>query len=120
VILLVSVYIIANLSCIGYFLRTDARFNPISHLLIPLCGIAAFFPAWLTAVGWNPFGWSFIAPYPAPISYAVRGVVVWMIVAVVYLVVLYVVDARRVVEVARVHLDEEPAAVVPAAEGPVG
>lgn len=113
VIMLVSVYIIANASCIGYFARRGGGFNPITHLLIPLAGIAAFFPAWLTAVGWNPFSWSFIAPLTAPISYGVRGVVVWMIIAVGYLIGLYLVDSRRVLEVARVHLDEEPAAVTP-------
>jgi amino acid transporter len=109
VIMLVSVYMISNAACIGYFVRGGGGFNPVSHLLIPLAGIAAFFPAWLTAVGWNPFGWSFVAPLAAPISYAVRGVVVWMIIGVVCLVVLYVFAPRRVIEVARVHLDEEPA-----------
>lgn len=113
VILLVSVYIIANISCIGFFAR-GGGFNVFTHLLIPLAGVAAFFPAWLTAVGWNPFDWSFISSLTAPISYGVRGVVVWVIVGVVYLVVLYLVDSRRVDEVARVHLDEEPAAAVPA------
>jgi hypothetical protein len=65
-------------------------------------------------VGWNPFDWSFISSLTAPISYGVRGVVVWSILGVVYLVVLYLVDARRVDEVARVHLDEEPAAAASA------
>jgi amino acid transporter len=111
--MLVSVYIIANASCIGYFARRGEGMNPITHVLVPLAGIAAFFPAWLTAVGWNPFDWSFIAPLTAPISYGVRGVVVWMIIAVVYLVGLYLTDARRVAEVARVHLDEEPAVAPP-------
>jgi amino acid transporter len=107
VIMLVSVYIIANAACIGYFARRGG-FNLFSHLLVPLVGIAAFFPAWLTAVGWNPFDWSFISPLTAPISYGVRGVVVWMIVGAVYLIALYFIDAARVYEVARVHLDEEP------------
>ncbi|MBE7189425.1 APC family permease [Jatrophihabitans endophyticus] len=109
VIMLVSIYIVSNAACIGYFVRDrTAGFNPISHLLIPLLGIAAFFPAWLSAVGWNPFGWSFIGTLAAPLSYAVRGVVVWMIVGVVYLIYLYVTDRQRVADVARIHLDEEP------------
>jgi amino acid transporter len=109
VILLVSIYMPANVACIGYFLRRRRQdFNPISHLVIPLLGVAAFFPAWLFAVGWNPFGWSFIGPIPAPLSYAVRGVIIWMIIGVVYLVVLYVAKPTRVSEMARVHLDEEP------------
>jgi amino acid transporter len=109
VILLVSIYMTANVACIGYFLRRRRQdFNPISHLVIPLLGVAAFFPAWLFAVGWNPFGWSFIGPIPAPLSYAVRGVIVWMILGLIYLVALYLIRPARVGEMARVHLDEEP------------
>jgi amino acid transporter len=107
VILLVSIYMISNAACIGYFARRRVDgFNPVTHLLIPLAGIAVFFPAWLSAVGWNPFGWSFILSLSAPISYAVRGVIVWMVLGLVYLLVLYLREPRRVVEVARVHLDE--------------
>jgi amino acid transporter len=109
VIMLVSVYIMVDLACIGYFLRRRRHeFGPISHVLIPVLGIAAFVPGWLFAVGWNPFGWSFIAKLSYPASLAVRGVVIWMIVGVVYLIVLYVIKPARVVEMARVHLDEEP------------
>ncbi|WP_375490745.1 APC family permease [uncultured Jatrophihabitans sp.] len=109
VIMLVSIYIVCNAACIGYFLRNrSAGFNPFSHVLIPLLGIAAFVPAWLSAVGVNPFGWSFISPLAAPLSYAIRGVGVWMVLGVIYLVVLYVRAPRRVADVARIHLDEEP------------
>lgn len=109
VIMLVSVYIMVDLACIGYFVRRRRHeFGPISHVVIPVLGIAAFVPGWLFAVGWNPFGWSFIAKLAYPASLAVRGVVIWMIVGVVYLVVLYVIKPARVVELARVHLDEEP------------
>lgn len=112
VIMLVSIYIVVNAACIGYFLRRRRQdFNPIAHILVPLLGIAAFFPAWLFAVGWNPFGWSFVFALPAPLSYAVRGVGVWMIIGVAYLIVLYMIKPARVSEMARVHLDEEPVPV---------
>jgi amino acid transporter len=117
VILLVSVYIVTDLACIGYFVRRR-RVNPLMHVLLPLLGIAAFVPGWFFAVGWNPFGWSFVSKLTAPTSYAVRGIVAWILLGVVYLAVLYVVDRRRVTEVARIHIDEEPAevAAAPAAE----
>ena len=109
VIMLVSIYIIVDVACIAYFLRRRRHeFNPISHVLVPLLGIAAFVPGWLFAVGWNPFGWSFIASLAYPASLAVRGVVIWMILGVIYLAVLYAVKPARVSELARVHLDEEP------------
>jgi amino acid transporter len=115
VIMLVSIYIIVDAACIGYFVRRARHgFNPISHILIPVLGIATFVPGWLFAVGWNPFGWSFIASLTYPSSLAVRGVAVWMILGVIYLVVLYAVKPARVSEMARVHLDEEP---VPVAGG---
>jgi hypothetical protein len=112
VIMLVSIYIIVDAACIGYFVRRARHgFNPISHILIPVLGIATFVPGWLFAVGWNPFGWSFIASLTYPSSLAVRGVAVWMILGVIYLVVLYAVKPARVSEMARVHLDEEPVPV---------
>ncbi len=109
VIMLVSIYIIVDIACIGYFLRRRRHeFKLISHVLVPLLGIAAFVPGWLFAVGWNPFGWSFIASLAYPASLAVRGVAIWMILGVIYLAVLYAVKPARVSELARVHLDEEP------------
>lgn len=112
VIMLVSVYILTDLACIGFFLRRRrGEFGLIAHGLIPLLGIATFIPAWLFATGWNPFGWSFISSLTYPYSVAVWGVAVWMIVGLVYLAVLYVRQPSRVAEMARVHLDEEPVPV---------
>jgi amino acid transporter len=109
VIMLVSIYILVDVACIGYFARTRAS-NPFAHILIPILGIAAFVPGWFFAVGWNPFNWSFISSLVYPASLAVRGVVVWMLLGVVYLAALYAVRPARVGEMARVHLDEEPVA----------
>ena len=103
-ILLVSVYLVTNAACFGYFVRSD-RFNPIRHGLIPLLGVLAFIPAWLTAVGIKVF--SFISPLSAPYSYMAYGIAGFMVVAVVSLVVLWNRDRQRVIGVARVHLDEE-------------
>lgn len=112
VIMLVSVYIIVDIACIGFFLRRRRdHLNPLSHILVPLLGIAAFVPGWLFAVGWNPFGWSFISSLTYPASLAVRYAAVWMILGLIYLVVLYATKASRVAELARVHLDEEPVPV---------
>ena len=65
VIVIVAVYIVVNAACIGYFAssanrRPGRRWNPLLHLIIPLAGIAAFVPAWLTAAGIRAF--SFVAP----------------------------------------------------------
>jgi uncharacterized membrane protein len=74
------------------------------HLIIPLLGIAAFVPAWLTAAGIQAF--SFVAPLKAPVSYMGPGVAGWMVLGVIYLIYLYARNPQRVVEVGLVHLEE--------------
>ncbi len=112
VIVLAAIYIIVNAACIGYFLRRRREyFNPVLHLVIPVLGIVAFIPAWLTAAGLPVF--SFITKLTPPISYAGPGVAVWMLLGICYLTWLYRSNPRRVAEIARVHLDDEP---VPVAE----
>jgi amino acid transporter len=108
VLVLVAVYIVVNAACIGYFASAarrgpGRRWNPLLHLVIPLLGIAAFVPAWLTAAGIRAF--SFIGPLTAPSSYMAPGVAGFMVVGVIYLVYLYVRDPRRVTEVGLVHID---------------
>jgi hypothetical protein len=106
---LVAIYILMNVACIGYFARRGRGFNALSHLIIPVLGIAAFVPAWLSAAGIKVF--SFITPLIPPLSYMGPGVGGWMVVGVIYLVYLYIRDPQRVHDVGLVHLDlpgEEP------------
>jgi amino acid transporter len=105
VILLISVYIVVNAACLGYFIRLG-RFHPIRHGLIPVLGILAFIPAWLTATGIHVF--SFISPLTPPISYMAYGIAGFTAVGVVYLIALWQRDRRRVVDVGLVHLDLPP------------
>jgi amino acid transporter len=103
VIVLAAIYIVMNAACIGFFARRRRGWNPVLHLVIPLLGIAAFVPAWLTSAGIRAF--SFVAPLSAPVSYMGPGVAGWMAVGVIYLVYLYSHDPRRVTEVGLVHLE---------------
>jgi amino acid transporter len=105
VIVIVAVYILMNAACIGFFARRGSGFNPLLHLIIPVLGIAAFVPAWLTAAGIDVF--SFISPLPSPYSYMGPGVAGFMIIGVIYLIYLYRRHPRRVVEVGLVHLDPQ-------------
>jgi amino acid transporter len=109
VIVLVAIYILMNVACIGYFARRGRGFNVLSHLIIPVLGVAAFVPAWLSAAGLKVF--SFITPLTPPLSYMGPGVGGWMLLGVVYLIYLYARDPQRVTDVGLVHLDlpgEEP------------
>jgi amino acid transporter len=103
VILLVAIYILMNVACIGYFARKRTGFNVLSHLIVPLLGVAAFVPAWLSAAGIPAF--NFITPLPPPISYMGPGVGGWMLVGLIYLIILYARHKQRVTEVGLVHLD---------------
>jgi amino acid transporter len=128
VILLVANYIITNIAAIGYFRRDGrAEFNPLLHVVIPILGVAAFVPAWLTAAGVPAF--DFVAKLPPPVSYAGPIAAIWMVLGIIYLVVLRVTHPERVAAVARVHLDEPEGAAAaeipaqrvesPAVESPV-
>jgi uncharacterized membrane protein len=101
----VAIYILMNVACIGYFARKRTGFNVLGHLIIPLLGIVAFVPAWLSAAGIKAF--SFISALPPPISYMAPGVAGWMVLGVIYLIYLYARDRQRVTDVGLVHLDLE-------------
>jgi hypothetical protein len=109
VILLVGIYLVMNVACIGYFARRSHGFRIVSHLIIPVLGIAAFIPAWLAGAGIKAPGLSFITPPSTPYSYMGPASAVWMILGVIYLVFLYVRHRQRITDVALIHLDEEPA-----------
>jgi amino acid transporter len=108
VIVLVAIYILMNIACIGYFARAanrgDRRWNPFLHLIVPVLGIATFVPAWLTSAGIKVF--SFVVPLTAPASYMGPGVAGFMVLGVIYLGYLYARHPQRVTEVGLVHLDE--------------
>src|SRR5689334_2246223 len=110
VIVLVAIYILMNASCLGFFVRRGAGFNWLSHLVVPLLGIAAFVPAWLTAAGIKVF--SFVTPLAPPLSYMGPGVAGFMVLGVIYMIILYRTNPQRVTDVGLVHLDalEEEAA----------
>jgi amino acid transporter len=109
VILIVAAYIVTNLACIGYFLRAGrAEFNPLLHLVVPVLGVLAFAPAWLTAAGLRGPGLSFVTELTPPTSYAGPAAGIWMVLGLTYLVVLYRRNPQRVADVARVHLEETP------------
>ncbi|MFB7506831.1 APC family permease [Streptomyces broussonetiae] len=105
VTVVMGVYIVVNLACAGYFLRTRrAAFRLVRHLLFPVLGIAAFVPALLTAAGLPAF--DFVTELTAPVSYAGPVVGVWMAAGVVVLLLLIRRHPERIAETARVHLEE--------------
>jgi amino acid transporter len=111
VILLVGIYIVMNVACIGYFVRRAHGFNLLSHVIIPVLGIAAFIPAWLAGAGIKTPGLNFITPLKAPYSYMGPAAAIWMGIGIIYLVYLYVRHRQRIVDVGLIHLDAKPETV---------
>ena len=109
VILLVAIYIVMNLACIGFFARSpNHRFNYVSHLIVPLLGIVAFVPAWCAGAGIKIAGVKWIVPLGPPYSYMGPAIAVWMGVGVLYLIYLYLRDRQRVIDVGLIHIDGAP------------
>jgi amino acid transporter len=105
-ILIVGVYILMNASCIGFFSRSrDHKLNLLSHVIIPVLGILAFIPAWCAGAGIKIPGINFISPLSAPYSYMGPATAIWMVLGVIFLIILYVTNPRRVTEVGLVHID---------------
>jgi len=104
---IIAIYMVVNLACLVYFLREGrAEFNPLLHGLVPILGIVAFLPAFLTAVGIQAF--DFISALPYPISLVGPVVGIWYAIGLVYLVVLMRSQPERLRETGRVFM-EEPA-----------
>jgi amino acid transporter len=105
---IIIIYMVVNLACLVFYLREGrADFNPLLHGLVPILGILAFLPAFLTAVGIKAF--DFVNALPYPISLVGPVVGIWYAIGLVYLVVLLTTRPERLRETGRVF-EEEPAA----------
>ena len=109
VILIVAVYIVMNAACIGYFTRSrEHKLNVVSHIVVPVLGIAAFVPAWCAGAGIKIAGVSWITPLGAPLSYMGPAIAVWMVIGLGYLIYLYTADPKRVLDVGLIHIEPAP------------
>lgn len=105
VIVVVIVYIVVNAACIGFFARRRrSEFNVVLHLAVPVLGIVAFVPAFLTAAGLPVF--SFISKLTPPVSYAGPVVGAWMLGGIAYLAYVLRSNPQRVADMSRIHLDD--------------
>jgi amino acid transporter len=108
VILLVGIYLVMNIACIGYFARRAHGFNLVSHLIVPVLGIIAFIPAWLAGAGLKAPGLSFIPQLGPPLSYMGPAAAIWVGLGVIYVAYLYARHRQRITDVALIHLESEP------------
>lgn len=80
--------------------------------MIPVVGIVAFIPAFLTALGIGHSFLKFVTPLSYPSSEAGLAIGIWYVIGVVVLVYLYLRHPARLPEMKQVF-DDEP---MPAAE----
>jgi hypothetical protein len=96
-----------DLSCLLFYLRRRRReFNILLHAVIPVLGILAFIPAWLTALGIGSSFLKFVTPLSYPASEAGLAIGIWYVIGLVVLAYLYARHPERLPEMKRVFADD--------------
>jgi amino acid transporter len=104
---MIAIYMVFNLSCIMYYLRRRrSEFNVLLHAVIPVLGIAAFIPAWLTALGIGSGFLKFVTPLSYPSSEAGLAIGIWYLIGLVVLAYLYLRHPARLPQMRQVFADE--------------
>ena len=121
VVVIVPIYIMANIACIGYYARhRREEHNWIAHVIVPILGAAALVPGFLSVAGITGVpGLKFITALTSPYKYAPYVMAAWILAGVVMLFVLRARNPQAIERVAHIHLDDE---VLPpmAAAKPIG
>jgi amino acid transporter len=104
---MIAIYMIFNLSCTLFYLRRQrSEFNVLLHAVIPILGIVAFIPAFLTALGIGSSFLKFVTPLTYPSSETGLAIGIWFAIGIVVLVYLYARHPERLPEMKRVFADE--------------
>jgi amino acid transporter len=119
VAVVVAIYIAVNAACIAYYWRFQRQeANVLMHGIIPILGIAAFVPAFLTAMGLPILPGGFIARLPHPLNKAGIAMAIGYFIGAVYLVYLYITNPDRVAATGRIFIEDELAPAAPAPAPP--
>jgi amino acid transporter len=108
VAIVIPIYMLVDLACVLFYLRERrSEFNVLLHAVLPLAGIAAFVPAFFTAVGIGKSVFSFVNPLPAPLTLVgpVDGIA--MGVGVLYLIYLYLTHPERIKDTGKIFIEEQ-------------
>ena len=110
VVVIVPVYIAANIACVGYFARHKEEQRWVAHIVAPIIGALILIPGFFSVAGITGVpGLSFISSLTSPYKYAPYAMAAWVAVGIV---VLFVLRSRRpeaIDAVARIHLEDEGA-----------
>jgi amino acid transporter len=112
--IMIAIYMVFNLSCLLYYLRKRRQeFNVALHAVIPVLGIAAFVPAWLTALGIGSNFLKFVTPLSYPASETGLIIGIWFVIGLIVLAYLYARHPERLPEMKKVFSDDVPPEPVP-------
>ena len=105
VVLVVLVYAVTNLACIGYYSKHRREERHLGlHIVIPSLGFLFLVPGFMNAAGISGVpGLKFIVALPTPLSYGAWAMGAWMLVGLVSLLVLRNTSPEAVEAVALVH-----------------
>jgi amino acid transporter len=107
--IMIAIYMVFNLSCLLFYLRRRrGEFNVALHAVIPVLGILAFIPAWLTALGIGSSFLKFVTPLSYPASETGLAIGIWYVIGLVVLGYLYARHPERLPEMKRVFADDAP------------
>ena len=105
--IMIAIYMVFNLSCLLYYLRKRrSEFNIALHAVIPVLGIAAFVPAWLTALGLGSNFLKFVTPLSYPSSETGLIIGIWFVIGLGVLAYLYARHPERLPEMKKVFSND--------------
>jgi amino acid transporter len=107
----VAIYIVVNAACIGYYwrFRRDEA-NILLHGILPVLGILAFIPAFLTAMGLPILPGDFIARLPHPLNKTGIAIGIAYAIGLIYLLILYATNRQRIEDTGKIFIEDDPAA----------
>jgi amino acid transporter len=117
VVMVVPVYMITNIACIGYFARhRKEEQHLLYHVVVPLVGFVFLLPGFMSAAGITGVpGLRFIVALASPYKYAAYGMAAWAVAGIIVLLVLNSRNPRAVAAVAQVHFEDDVSPAAPAA-----
>ncbi|MDQ3870930.1 MAG: APC family permease, partial [Chloroflexota bacterium] len=98
-LLFAGMYIAVNLAAIGFYLRERRdEFNPLRHVVVPILGVIAMIPAFLSVIGGLtiPILNITVPPLAGPIVFVPPLVGIWMVIGIVLYFVLRARSAERI------------------------
>src|SRR4030081_3334112 len=107
-IIVVTIYILTNLSNLVFYLREQrAEFNVLWNGIVPVVGSLIFLPALIAAFGIDFAGLGITALAP-PTNLAPIIILIWMVAGIALLIYFALRQPERIVQTGRVFLEEEP------------